>query len=165
MEGTQGFKDRAGHQWIVSINGMQFKKLKEICNFDCMWMTTDSEKYMKSMEDVELVQSILYNLCGAQHPEVSFDAFCAEIYGDVLEEASDALQRAVINFSPRREMRPVYIAALEEQNKRIRERAAEAMANISEMMDQQLQQQLQQQNTLGTSSSSSVESPESIQTG
>ena len=99
------FKDTAGREWMVAIDAPSIMRIRETC--DPQFMLNDANEnntYSRMQEDPVVLCRVLFELCLKQRQErdISEEAFYLGIIGDVIDDATAALLKAILSFSPRR---------------------------------------------------------------
>jgi hypothetical protein len=133
------FKDNEGRPWVVNVNVTTIKRVKDYLGIDLRNLAEDKMKPLGEFlaDEVQLVNA-LYVLCQEQadRQNVSDEQFGAAMYGDVIEDATNAFLEAWQNFfrGPRREAIKKVLAAGKKVGERAltkaTARAEEALANL-----------------------------------
>ncbi len=95
----QKFKDAAGREWVIELNGWQMKRIHERLGVACR----NPQAVFESVEDMVLFCDILYVLCESQAKErgVSDEDFGKSLAGDAIDEAVEAFVNEAIPFFPK----------------------------------------------------------------
>jgi hypothetical protein len=171
------FTDQRGRTWRLELNYSLAKRLRDVTGLDFV-NYHDGKALLAVHDDDEKLVQVIWLLCEAQAKEtqVAEEDFGSGLGGDCLEQAIEALEQALINFS-----RPARRQALEA----IRDKAHELVAartnlattkirsdkvqqlmqakiqQVSDQIDRQIEQAMQ--STSGNSGSSGPASSESTQ--
>lgn len=119
------FVDQRGRTWRLELNYSLAKRLREVTSLDFVNYQDGKALLAIHDSDEKLVQ-VLWLLCEAQAKEASVgeEEFGAGLGGDALEQAIEALEQALINFS-----RPARRQAIQA----IRDKAHELVAAQSDL--------------------------------
>jgi len=95
------FRDSVGREWLVSIETLQLRRVREATGFELAKLLDDKMRRLHELAaDPELLCRVLFALCSKQHAEVTEDQLFAAMGGDQLEPAFDAFIRAYADFCP-----------------------------------------------------------------
>lgn len=94
------FTDQRGRRWLLELNYSLAKRLRDVTNLDFVNYHDGQALLAVHDSDEKLVQ-ILWLLCESQADEaqIAEDEFGAGLGGDSLEQALEALEQALLNFS------------------------------------------------------------------
>ncbi len=95
------FKDNAGREWLVSINTLQLRRVREATGFELGKLLDDKLRRLHEIaSDPELLCRVLFVLCSKQREAVTEEQFFESLSGDQLEAAFDAFVKAYADFCP-----------------------------------------------------------------
>lgn len=97
------FRDRAGREWAVSIDTLQFAAVRRQCGFELGKLLADGLRRLTELaEDPELLVGVLFALCEEQAARlgVTPEQFGRSMTSDSLAEGFDALTEAYADFCP-----------------------------------------------------------------
>jgi hypothetical protein len=119
------FTDQRGRTWRLELNYSLAKRLRDVTGLDFV-NYHDGKALLAVHDDDEKLVQVIWLLCEAQAKEsqVAEEDFGSGLGGDSLEQAIEALEQALINFS-----RPARRQALEA----IRDKAHELVAARTEL--------------------------------
>lgn len=137
------FTDNKGREWRLSLDAPKIKQIREAC--DPEFLLNDRREQntaWRLSQDVLLVYGVLYILTEKQREERGVDQedFYTSIGGDQIEEAGEALSKAILNFSPPSQRRALEASMALRQ--RLQEHGAETLAQ--KISDPNLERQLTQ---------------------
>ncbi len=99
----QVFKDNEGRAWVIQIHVAAIKKCRALLDVDLPNLMEDGfTKLAATVADVVKLIDILYVLCQDQANErkVTDEDFGRAMWGDVMESASNAFIKELIDFFP-----------------------------------------------------------------
>lgn len=139
------FKDLGGNEWIVSFNIGNCRRLLELTKLD--FANAHDGKAVSEIQanDSKMVQ-VLWLLIEEQAKAkgIDEDAFWQKLDGNVLEEAQNAIEEAVLGFT-RPERRAALKAILDKKREAIDKAMNLAVAKVQAVnIDQELEKQLSQ---------------------
>jgi hypothetical protein len=108
------FKDNAGREWTIAIDAPTILTIREECDPLFMLESAKSASTYERLEsDPATLCRVIYCLCDEQRKErgISEASFYGEVIGDAIDAATDALLKAIISFSPRRQRKLLEAAA------------------------------------------------------
>jgi hypothetical protein len=113
---TYSFKDNTGKVWVIRVNVSTIRRVKEYLEIDLRNLADDKMKPLGELLSDELTfVNVLYVLCQDQADKqgITDEQFGAAMYGDVIEEATNAFLEAWQGFfrGPRREAIKKVLAA------------------------------------------------------
>ena len=93
------FKDLNGRDWRIRLTGPALAKVREATQIQLA--DPSGRGTLAACSDGEILTRVLWLLCGDQEPRLTPDAFAESVAsGEVFERARDALQAAVVDFTP-----------------------------------------------------------------
>lgn len=139
------FKDLGGNEWIISFNIGNCRRLLELTKLD--FANAHDGKAVSEIQanDSKMVQ-VLWLLIEEQAKAkgIEEDAFWRNLDGNVLEEAQNAIEEAVLGFT-RPERRAALKAILDKKREAIDKAMTLAVAKVQAVnIDQELEKQLSQ---------------------
>jgi hypothetical protein len=126
------FKDSANREWLVSIDTLQLRRVREATKFELAKLLADKMRLLQEIAaDPELLASVLFVLCREQVTKlgVTEEQFFAGLAGDPLAEAFDAFIQAYADFSPSH-LRKLLLTMVKKQKEYVEERTAEAVEKL-----------------------------------
>lgn len=130
------FKDTNGREWRVRLTGPKLQKVRE--HTGILLATPSGEGAVAATADGEILTRVLWLLCADQEPKLSPEQFGEAVAsGEVFEAARDAIQEAVLDFTPPSQ-RPMLLKVLEAERKEQAARTAVVMEKLNgdELHDQ-----------------------------
>jgi len=168
------FKDSQDREWTIAIDAPTIMAIREDC--DANFLQHDSEEdntYNRMLEDPVLLCRVIFLLCKVERESrgVSEETFYLGVIGDAIDRATDALLKAIVNFTPRRTRVLLEMFASQEKIRQTAiEKAAtrinspELAAEISEKLAAKADAEIEKVLTQLKSATSSPVSSESTQT-
>ena len=170
------FQDNEKRDWTIAIDALVIERIREDC--DARFLLGDTEQHNTAdrlRDDPALLCRVLYLLCDRQREkrEISHEDFYMEVLGngDTIEAATEALIKAIANFTPPR-MRAFLLAAADKQTKIERLAIDRAMAKINDetfetrllkaldtRLDAEIEKAMTQLESAGDSPDSSASTP------
>jgi hypothetical protein len=100
------FTDTQGRAWNLAVNGDTIGRVKELAGVNLMELR-GAELPRRLADDPALLCDVLYAMCKpkADAAPLTDEQFAAAMFGDAIEQATDALLAAFVEFSPTR-LRP-----------------------------------------------------------
>jgi hypothetical protein len=158
------FKDNAGREWTVALDGPTIREVRKACGVDLA--AVDGSASEKLRDDPVLLVDSLWVICRAQAlaARVTDAEFGKALVGDAIEFATEALIEAINDFFPsrRREALKTLTARMKETREAGMEDALELLTNpetqskVRTAMKQNAQKEI---DNLLTRLSSATESP------
>lgn len=108
IAGRRGFTDNAGRHWSIDVTLATVRRVKRLLDVQLLdAVDPEAELCARLGVDACLLADLLYVVCLPQADErgVSDEEFGRALAGDAVEEASEALLRAVVDFFPNRVQR------------------------------------------------------------
>jgi len=173
METSQSqFVDQRGRTWRLELNYSLAKRLREVTGLDFVNYQDGKALLAIHDSDEKLVQ-VLWLLCEPQATEASVgeEEFGTGLGGDALEQAIEALEQALINFSRparRQAMQAIRdkahelvaaqtdLAATKLRSPKVKQLMEAKMQEVSDQIDRQIDAAMQ---TLSTSGNSVTSGP------
>ena len=101
------FTDNAGRTWTVDITVADIKRLRAMLGVDFVNLTRadappEEQLLARLATDPVLLVDVLYVLCldQAQKADITDEQFGRAMAGDAIEEATEALLQAIVDFTP-----------------------------------------------------------------
>src|ERR1039458_5553487 len=133
------FQDATGKTWGIEVSTVERKAVLAATNgkvdlFGCFDGTAQA-----ALADPENLVDALFCLCGEQAKKLGVDAvqFAHALVGDALDDASEALMRAVSDFSPRHQ-RAVMMKTLDRINQSREAMATKALEKVDQIAEEAL---------------------------
>lgn len=133
------FKDTNGRQWRIRLTGPAIAKVREATQITLA--DPSGQGALAACADGEILTRVLWLLCSDQPPEVTPEQFAEAVAsGEVFEAAREALQEALLDFTPPSQ-RPLLQKVLETERReqQARTQLVEDQLNGEELHDQILQ--------------------------
>ena len=150
------FTDNAGRTWTVEITVADLKRLRAMLGIDIANLTEpdappEEQLLARLATDPVLLVDVLYVLCldQAEKAGVTDEQFGRAMAGDAIEEATEALLEAIVDFTPN----PRERARLA----RVKKGLYETRAMLDDLYDERLEKRIAEV----TSGASSTNSPPS----
>lgn len=108
------FKDLNGRDWRIRLTGPALAKVREATTI--LLADPAGRGVLAACADGEIQTRVLWLLCSDQEPKLTPEQFAEAVAsGEVFERAREALQAAVVDFTPPSQ-RPALLKALETEN-------------------------------------------------
>lgn len=104
------FRDRAGREWVVTIDVLQLERVRESTGFEIgKLLAEEMRRYVELSTDPELLCRVLFALCAdqARGLRVTREDFFRALAGDELFDAWVAFQGAYLDFCPNHVRKPL----------------------------------------------------------
>lgn len=158
------FTDAEGREYTVRFGFKQIVDVRTRLDFDLAKLLADDMRRLKELtEDVVLMINVLYVMVGDQH-QLTAEEFGEAMRGDALQEGSQALFDAFVDFCPsqQRKMLRAMLAAgnsLQQKTEGLMEEVSAIVqtASLSEMTSGELDSRLRQLLASKTGSSTACE--------
>ena len=153
------FSDSKGNKWALAVTVSDLKRCKQVLGVDLAAEAVSGELFSKLADDPVFLVDVLYVLCSSQAEMagISDEDFGRLMVGDCIEEATQSLAEAIVDFFPkaRRELMRKLLAKTQEMQQRATQTAHEWLdsGKMEKMMNDELSRL--------TSSSSATSTPES----
>lgn len=152
------FKDSTGREWLVSINTLQLRRVREATGFELGKLLEDNLRRLHEISaDPELLGRVLFALCKGQQLTVTEEQFLSALGGDQLEPAFDAFVRAYADFCPS-QRRALLLTLVEKEKELATAVATRSMADLTAISIAEVMETLNK--PAGDSPASSVSIPE-----
>jgi hypothetical protein len=99
------YVDSKDRKWIVSITGYEVKRVRELANFNlCALFDNDCELVLELFNDVTVLGDVLWVICEDECKErqVTEQQFRKSLIGESIDNASEAMREAIVDFFPPR---------------------------------------------------------------
>ncbi len=99
------FTDDEGRDWLVRVDVTSIRNVRENCNgLDLGSLSNIAETFVRMADDPELLCNVLYVVCEKQATErnITDGDFGHLLLGDVIENATMALEVAITDFFPQK---------------------------------------------------------------
>ena len=133
------FKDTNGREWRIRLTGPAIGKVREATSITLA--DPSGRGAVAACADGEILTRVLWLLCGDQEPKLTPEQFGEAVAsGEVFDAAREALQAAIVDFTPPSQ-RPMLLKVLETEKAEQAARAEVVMEKISGdvLQDQVLQ--------------------------
>lgn len=127
------FKDDNGKEWDLQLDAPKIIAVREECDERFMLDSGDENTFARLAADPVLLCRVLFVLCAEQREDrkVSEKDFYRALGGDAIDSATDALLKAIVSFTPRRQRELLEVGAA--KTDKIRQVAMQrAMAKIND---------------------------------
>ena len=175
---SASFIDQRGRTWQLELNYSLAKRLRDVTSLDFV-NYQDGQALLAIHDSDEKLVQVLWLLCEPQAVALSLveEEFGGGLGGDALEQALEALEQALLNFS--RPARRQAIAAIRDKahelvaaqveltqtklrSPQVQQLMQAKLAEASAQIDRQIEEQLKTVSTSGNSAGSGQASSESI---
>ena len=133
------FKDTNAREWRIRLTGPAIGKVREATGITLA--DPSGRGAVAACADGEILTRVLWLLCGEQEPKLTPEQFGEAVAsGEVFDHAREALQAAIVDFTPPSQ-RPMLLKVLETEKAEQAARAEVVMEKISGdvLQDQVLQ--------------------------
>lgn len=128
------FKDTEGREWRVALTAGDLKPLRAECQVEVGKLLPNRMAGLGALlADLERFVDVVWLLVRGQHAGVTAEQFGQALGGDAVEDAADAFIRALADFSPRQNRRP--LLAMLTKAAEFEKTAADRMTAVVESLD------------------------------